>query len=146
MERQDFDAVLGRKTAVLDLIRELSLVDQLGQTEENSSLLASAVRMLFDTGGKPMPIDSVAKQLHMSPTHFRRVFKSLTGSPPKAYQMAQRMTRAKELLAKRFTIKAVSDELGFTDVFHFMRVFRKVTGQTAGQFTSVFSQPDIGTS
>jgi AraC-like DNA-binding protein len=76
----------------------------------------------------------------MSPAHFRRQFKARTGTSPKAFQVAQRITRAKESLAAGRSLKETAARLGFGDVFHFMRLFRRVTGQTAGQFAAVFAK------
>lgn len=139
MDQQNVSAILRRKLALLELIRELSLLVQTSRGVDTSPFLGKALRELINAGGKPAPLSIVAKRLHVSPAHFRRVFKSQTGSSPKVFQTAQRMTKAKELLAKGCPIKETSDQLGFTDVFHFMRLFRKVTGQTAGQFALGFA-------
>lgn len=143
MERQDFEAIVERKLALLDLIRKLSRLSQVDTEMGHSRFLGIALRELGNTGGKPVAVSTVARHLHVSTPHFRRLFKSQTGASPKAFQTAQRVTRAKELLAKGCSIKETSDTLGFTDVFHFMRLFRKVTGQTAGKFTSIVEQAAV---
>jgi AraC-like DNA-binding protein len=140
MERQDFDAVLGRKSALLDLLRELSAHHRAEGGWGEPPFLATALRALSRSEGPPETVASLARRLHMSPAHFRRQFKANTGSSPKTFQLAQRVTRAKELLADGHSIKVTADTLGFTDVFHFMRLFRRVTGQTAGQFAAAFAK------
>lgn len=136
MERQSPDAVLGRKIALLDLIRGLSAY-RLGEGAGGSpGFLAAALRELSRGGTLHEPVAQVAQRLHMSPAHFRRVFKAHMGTSPKAFQATQRVTNAKALLAAGRSIKETADELGFSDVFHFMRVFRKITGQTAGRFAA----------
>ncbi len=137
MNRQDFDAILDRKLALLDLIRQLS-PHQKTETG-NPRFLGAALRELTRDDHSPEPVTAVARRLHVSPAHFRRLFKSLTGSSPKAFQMAQRINRAKALLMEGRSIKETADTLEFKDVFHFMRQFRKITGQTAGQFAAAFS-------
>lgn len=138
MDRQDFNAIVERKLALLNLIRELSVLRQTGGASGHSPFLTKALRELADPEGHPQSLSAMAGRLHVSPAHFRRLFKSQTGSSPKAFQTAHRITKAKELLARGTSIKETSVALGFNDVFHFMRLFRKVTGQTAGQFTSGF--------
>jgi len=140
MDRQDFDAVLGRKSALLDLLRELSAHPGVADERADPPFLAAALRELTRSEGVPEPVAALARRLHMSPAHFRRKFKARTGTSPKAFQVAQRITRAKESLAAGRTIKETADALGFGDVFHFMRLFRNVTGQTAGQFVAVFAR------
>ena len=45
-----------------------------------------------------------------------------------------RISRAKQLLAEGKSIKEVAALVGYSDVFYFMRIFKKVTGITPGQF------------
>ena len=141
MERLDFDALLGRKLALLGLIRELSALRRTEGTPPR--FLQAALRELARHEGTPEPIADMAKRLHLSPAHFRRLFKVQTGTSPKAFQVSMRITKAKALLAEGRTIKQAADALGFADVFHFMRSFRAVTGQTAGQFVAVFARTGI---
>jgi len=140
LERQDFAGILDRKLALLEMLRELAALLHAGAAGQDSRFLEPALRALARDTGTPEPVATVARRLHLSPAHFRRRFKAQTGTSPKAYQVAQRITRAKQLLAAGRSIKVTADTLGFADVFHFMRRFRQVTGQTAGQFTVVFGR------
>jgi AraC-like DNA-binding protein len=134
MDRQDRPSLLQRKTAILDLIRHLDLSRFSTALPPHQTAIRRAQQALEqDPAGEPS-IDRLARRHHMSPAYFRRLFKAQTGSSPKTYQRAQRITRAKEWLAGGRSLKETAVELGFSDVFHFMRVFRQVTGQTAGQF------------
>jgi AraC-like DNA-binding protein len=139
MDRQDFESLLGRKLALLELIRDLSAQRRSEGKGGQTPFLEAALRLLSDGGGAPESMAALARLLHVSPAHFRRLFKAHTGISPKAFQVAQRMTRAKALLAEGRSIKEAAERLGFADVFHFMRLFRRVTGQTAGQFADAFS-------
>jgi AraC-like DNA-binding protein len=142
MDRQDFDAVLGRKSALLDLLRELSAHRRAEGGWGEPPFLATALRALSRSEGAPESVAALARRLHMSPAHFRRQFKARTGTSPKAFQVTQRITRAKEALAAGQSLKETADRLGFGDVFHFMRLFRRVTGQTAGQFAAVYARKE----
>ncbi len=136
MERQSPDAVLGRKIALMEMIRGLSAHRRREGTGGTPAFLAAALRDLSRSGTLNEPVAQVARRLHMSPANFRRLFKAHMGTSPKAFQATQRVTNAKGLLAAGRSIKETADELGFSDVFHFMRVFRKITGQTAGRFAA----------
>lgn len=140
MDRQDFDAFMGRKLALLELVRELSALCRMDGAIGDTRFLGAALRELTGNEGAPESVSAIAKRLHVSPSHFRRLFKTHTGASPKGYQVSQRITRAKELLAAGRSIKETAEALGFSDVFHFMRLFRRITGQTAGQFAAVFGK------
>lgn len=138
MASQDFESLLLRKIVLLDLIRELSSLNQRRDQSPAPPWLASALRELERGDSAPKPLHALAGRLHVSPAHFRRLFKAHTGASPKAFQLAQRINKAKELLTAGHPIKDVAATLGFADVFHFMRLFRRMTGETAGQFSRRF--------
>lgn len=131
---QDPESLLTRKIALLEMIRDLSVLNRPAAGLLAPPWLAGAMRGLAQVEGPTESLQSLARRLHVSPAHFRRLFKAHTGTSPKAFQLAQRINRAKELLTAGRSIKDVAETLEFADVFHFMRLFRRITGQTAGQF------------
>lgn len=132
---QDPESLLARKIALLEMIRDLAALNRPAAGLQAPTWLAGAMRGLTQTEGSHESLQSLARRLHVSPAHFRRLFKAHTGTSPKAFQLAQRINKAKELLTAGRSIKDVAETLGFADVFHFMRLFRRITGQTAGQFS-----------
>lgn len=133
MPRQDRAAILERKLAVLDMLHALYLRTQ---AVAGAAPTQQALDLLNSPEGLTTSVAELAQRMRLSPGHFRRLFRQQTGTTPKAFQTAQRITQAKEMLAAGRTIKEAAVTLGFTDEFHFMRVFRRTTGQTAGQFTA----------
>lgn len=92
-----------------------------------------ALELLSGKGGE-MEISRVAKECALSPTHFRRLFKESVGRSPKDYALSLRLSKAKALLGEGLGLKETASACGFSDVFHFMRSFRKGTGMTAGSY------------
>ncbi len=58
--------------------------------------MAQACRLLEQDA--PLTLEALAGQLAMSPFHFHRLFKSVTGMTPKAWQQAWRAQRLREAL------------------------------------------------
>jgi len=137
MSRQDRPALLQRKALILDLVRRLDGAREAHSPTPLHAVMREAQRELERDILNPLSIDEMAHRAHMSPAYFRRLFKAHTGTTPKAFQLAQRITRAKESLATGYTLKETASRLGFNDVFHFMRLFKQVTGQTAGRFAKI---------
>lgn len=81
-----------------------------------------------------LSLASAAKAAGLSGTHLRRLFKARLGLSPKDYAMSLRLNKAKELLSQGAEIKDVSARCGFSDVFHFMRSFKRRVGVTAGSY------------
>lgn len=76
---------------------------------------------------EPFSLNALAQAARMSRSHFCRRFKAETGFRPRDYFNRCRILRAKEMLATGgFNLSEVAFKLGFSELGHFTRVFRKV--------------------
>lgn len=76
----------------------------------------------------------LAGLVNMSEYHFARKFKEAVGQPPHQYIMAQRISKAKELLAGTdMPIHLVAMEVGYQNS-HFTKMFKRVVGVTPNMF------------
>jgi len=76
---------------------------------------------------EPFSLDALAQAARMSRSHFCRRFKAETGFKPREYFNRCRILRAKEMLATGgFNLSEVAFKLGFSELGHFTRVFRRV--------------------
>lgn len=79
--------------------------------------------------GDPLRLDDLAAVAHLSPYHFARAFKRTTGLAPHEYVTIRRIERAKALLVRgEHSIAAIATTLGYENVSHFRRLFRRYTG------------------
>ncbi|MCP3971661.1 MAG: methylated-DNA--[protein]-cysteine S-methyltransferase [Rhodobacteraceae bacterium] len=69
---------------------------------------------LIDEAGTQMPLEELARRMHMSPAHFQRVFSRWAGVSPKRYQQYLALGHARALLRDRFTTLETSAELGLS--------------------------------
>ncbi len=70
--------------------------------------------------------ETIAHQLEISYSLFRREFKNFVGVSPSQYQMDIRLQRAQELLVTtNHSIAHIAEMLGFTDTAQFSTFFRK---------------------
>lgn len=65
---------------------------------------------------------------NLSEAHLRRLFKVRTGLSPKSYQDQVRVEKAEELLKNGFSVRMVSEILGYSDPYHFSRRFKSILG------------------
>ncbi len=137
---EEIRSILHRKTLLLNLLLRLEAAAMRGRPGAGvGGTAVGPVESAMDyltrhPEAEVRSVTELARRCHLSPTHFRRLFKLRTGASPKTWMAALRMTRAKELLAGGGSIKDTAARLGFRDVFHFMRCFRRVTGMTVGAF------------
>ncbi|REK75121.1 AraC family transcriptional regulator [Paenibacillus paeoniae] len=79
------------------------------------------------------PIDYVdlANNCRLSPRHYSRLFRKLTGLSPMNYIIRSRITAAKKLLTSTSeSVQQVAVKSGFTDPFHFSRTFKRHVGMS----------------
>jgi AraC-like DNA-binding protein len=94
-----------------------------------------AIELMHTHLDRDLPLEEIAGAAYLSPFHFSRVFKKLTGSSPHAYLATLRARRAQELLAETdMTITEVSARVGYTSSSHFTKAFRQSTGITPRAF------------
>ncbi len=71
-------------------------------------------------------LDALASLANMSPQHFCRLFKNLTGRRPMEYVNFLRINKALLLLGdKRLNISEIAAAVGFSDSNYFSRIFKK---------------------
>lgn len=81
----------------------------------------------------------VAKEVHMSRSHFCTVFKRKTGATFTEYLMRVRVEQVKELLANpNLRISEIAFRTGFQSLTHFNRVFQKITGESPTEYRERF--------
>jgi len=80
---------------------------------------------------EPIPLDVLAKLVHLSPYYFCRAFKQSFGIPPHRYHIKRRIERAKTLLADpACSVTEIALELGFGETSSFSAAFRHTAGTT----------------
>lgn len=82
-----------------------------------------------------LSLKEIAAASYLSPFHFARVFKKLTGTTPHSYLAAIRTSRAELLLAKPdLSIAEIGALVGYSSPSHFTKAFRQATGLTPRAF------------
>lgn len=118
---------------VKDLISKLHKMSR--QEVPQSDQIDEALKYLnlHITGRVSLP--ELAARLNMSYINFRRKFKEQTGFSPGAWLIQKRVERAAQLLkSDEFSIKNISEFLGYPDVYTFSKQFKKETGFSPSEY------------
>ena len=76
-------------------------------------------------------LPDVSRAAGLSPDHFGRLFRQHMGEPPMHYLKRVRMNQARCLIENTdLLVEEIAFDIGFSDPFHFSRVFRTITGQS----------------
>lgn len=108
----------------------------------NSSLtrsqqfVKSAVNYVLKNYVKPLTLEEVAQQVHLSPAYFSYLFSREQGQTFTEFLIATRLEEAKELLKTdpALSISDIAGQVGYEDANYFSRVFKKKTGNTPARY------------
>ncbi len=82
----------------------------------------------------PLTLRDMADVAHLSPYHFARVFKDVTGIPPGEFLGALRLERAKRLLLTTdLSVSEVCFEVGYESLGTFTTRFQRLVGMSPGR-------------
>ncbi len=94
-----------------------------------------AVELMHARLERDLPLEEIAEAAHLSPFHFARLFKKLTGATPHNYLAALRAARAQSLLSETdLSVTEIGARVGYGSSSHFAKAFRQATGISPRDF------------
>ena len=94
-----------------------------------------AVELMHSQLDRELSLKEIAAASFLSPFHFARLFKKLTGASPHAYLATLRSKQAQVLLAETdLSVTEIGARVGYANSSHFTQVFRQSTGLTPRAF------------
>lgn len=80
-------------------------------------------------------LDSIAENMYLSTFYISKIFKSETGDAPIRHLINIRLEKAREIIeeAPELSIKEVASRVGYEDVYHFSKQFKKHYGVSPSQ-------------
>lgn len=97
--------------------------------------LQNAIKYISDNYSAKISLDAVAAKACMSKYHFSRLFKKATGTTYQGYLNECRIEKAKELLESgNLPITEIAFAVGYADMTHFARTFKKMSGFAPSQY------------
>jgi len=100
--------------------------------------LRRALQFLYARYCQPLTLEQVADHAHVSASHLSYLFRCSLGTSFKSLLIALRVHRAKQLLAEAQPCKIteVALSVGFNDLSHFEKCFRRAVGASPRHFRS----------
>lgn len=141
MESNSLTDRIHLKTCLLMLLAEyISLVHPDGvAVEDTDSRIDQILRFINNNLDKPLSVNDLAAQFHLTTTHFIRYFKEKTGQTPASYIRIRRLETAKRLLETTdMYISQIIEKLGFSDESQFSKQFKKYYALSPRNYRSYF--------
>jgi len=105
-----------------------------------------SVELMHTQLDQDLSLKALAAASYLSPFHFARLFKKLTGTSPHNYLAGVRANKAQLLLAETdLSVTEIGARVGYLSGSHFTKAFRMATGATPREFRkSLVSRNDDG--
>lgn len=106
----------------------------IGNNDERITKMLTYINEHID---KPdlVKIDNLAQTFAMSPTYVSEYFRKQVHIPLREYIIKAKLKLVEiRLLNSAFTVTEIADDLGFTDVSHLSKTFKKYSGKSIRQF------------
>lgn len=107
--------------------------DEPPRAERYAAVVAKACRAIEESE-ETLRLSDLAQMVGLSPHHFHRVFKAITGVTPKAYADSRRAARVREALSESGTVTQAIYDAGFNSSGRFYEQSDKVLGMTPTRF------------
>jgi len=90
-------------------------------------------------------LSELARECRLSITHFTRAFRHSTGMSPHQWLLAQRVSRAKQLLEQSgLAMAEIATRCGFSSQSHLNAVFKRHAGLSPGRWRRTFARSSAG--
>jgi AraC-like DNA-binding protein len=129
-------SVQDKEAALLLFVGDLfgSVQARRGHAKPDVTRLRGVQAMIQTRCTEALTLDEMAAQACMSRYHFVRSFKRAVGLTPHAWQLDQRIQRARHLLNQGMGLAEAALHLGFADQSHFQRAFKQRVAATPGAY------------
>ncbi len=104
-----------------------------GLAAQHTELITNACRILRETEPPPA-LHDLARRVGMSPYHFQRTFKRLTGVTPKAYATAHRADKVRQALAESPSVTEAIYRAGYQSSARFYEKSSEILGMSPQKF------------
>lgn len=106
------------------------------ESSDYSTAVAQALQLVSEhITSENLSVQWLAERIYLTPAYLSTLFKQETGLLLSQYIVDQRMEMAKRILLNpRITIAQAARRVGYMDIKHFTKVFKKATGVTPNGF------------
>ncbi|MBN2085271.1 MAG: helix-turn-helix domain-containing protein [Anaerolineales bacterium] len=102
---------------------------------KHADLIRKSIHFIRSQYTGSLSLEKVAEFIHLSPSHFSRIFHEGTGESFVSYLTRIRIEKAKALLqAQSIPLAEIGARTGFKDQSYFTRVFKRSTGMSPGKY------------
>jgi YesN/AraC family two-component response regulator len=132
--------LVGLLNILLSKLIEINGACRPGLNTENisESYITKAIRYMHTNYSRQISISDIARDIGLNISYLGIIFKKYTGCTPQEYLIRLRIAKACSLMANpSLSIRNISHSVGYDDVFHFSKMFKKVKGLCPREYRKI---------
>ena len=123
------------KNEIINRYQEFANLKQVAEKKP----IRAAKQYIYDNYSKNLTLEGVSNHIGFNPTYFSVFFKKETGKNFSEYLTELRMKNAKLcLISSNRDIADIAEEVGYSDIKYFSKLFKKVTGLTPSEYRKLY--------
>jgi AraC-like DNA-binding protein len=124
------------KSVIMDILYALIKEgDRKGHGTAHYNAIERTNHMILSHYRDHFSIEDLAKLSGLSPSHFRLLYKKITGMTAVQFQNNVRINKAKDLLLSgECNVTEAALSVGYQDIYYFSRLFKKLTGEPPSEY------------
>ena len=116
----------------------------LAMKNTNIARIDKALKRIHSSYREPLPVDSLASLVNMSPSAFHRSFQDVTSSSPVQYIKKIRLNKARELLLDQgVRVGEAATDVGYESAAQFSREFKRYFGNSPSEYIKKLQTPTV---
>ena len=122
------------KSVIISIVREVKFNKEYSGSR-SLSLTRNIIQYIQNNYEQDITYDSLAETFHMNPVYINRVFKKNSGVSLHNFLVNYRVNMAMEILrSSSIPVKEITSMVGFSDIPHFIKTFKKITGISPSKY------------
>jgi len=120
-------SILFNATSESSTLKEKGILNL--ENYDKTTIVNTVLEFINDNYMYSLSLDAISQNMYLSPVYISKIFKESTGDSPINYLIKLRLSKAKELLETgEQPVNKVSLAVGYSDVYHFSKLFKKYYG------------------
>ncbi len=122
---------------ITSLRRQGVISDQIQKKREEINKIRPVLEYINDNCGESLSTAQLSSMFNFNEQYFCRLFKNIVGTSPINYINFVRVSKAEKLLKTETSLLKVANDMGFSSLSYFNRVFKKYKHYSPGEYKKI---------
>ncbi len=132
------DYIYNHMLMLISALRRQGVIsDQIQKKREEINKLRPVLEYINDNCGESLSTADLSNMFNFNEQYFCRLFKNIVGTSPINYINFVRVSKAEKLLKTETSLLKVANDMGFSSLSYFNRVFKKYKHYSPGEYKKI---------